>query len=81
MAELKPCPFCGSEAKFMVEYGYKTINSRGWEFAIKCTKCGTSTPKTDYRVECDLTGAGAISIVEDDRREAIEAWNRRCEND
>ena len=39
MAELKPCPFCGGEAKVVVsstEYGKGIV---GWRFGVECQDC------------------------------------------
>lgn len=59
MAELKPCPFCGGEAKI------KTIENgllrKTTFFYIRCTVCGNNT------------------AVQYEKAEAINAWNRRCE--
>lgn len=64
MAEIKPCPFCGS---ISTDYGRKQIETRFIDFHQKiwklyCTRCGAST---DYF---------------ETTKEAIEAWNRRNEN-
>jgi Lar family restriction alleviation protein len=55
MAELKPCPFCGSEAKMIKLYD---------DYYIKCG---------NYCCE--------QSIAYEDIEMAIEAWNRRAEDD
>lgn len=76
--KLKPCPFCGGEAKF------KTIsNACGHqfvtiEFEISCEKCGVSFPKR-YRIEIQLNECGSITM-NDYRMEAAEAWNRRADD-
>lgn len=77
MIELKPCPFCGGEAKYVVKCHSERGIARGWEFGIYCTKCGVTTPKTYYKLEVQLSGDGQISIIEDERCQAIEAWNKR----
>lgn len=71
MAEkLKPCPFCGRVDKLVI-----------W---------ATETPfddrrLTNWRVSCDRsgdnTGCGGSSGAYLDRKEAIEAWNRRANDD
>lgn len=43
MTELKPCPFCGGEAKI-------TDSARGqYKHRVQCTRCGVSSPGTAYR--------------------------------
>ena len=53
--ELKPCPFCGSEAAFLSETA-----------TIKCKKCG---------------GAFIVTNPLISRLEAVNAWNRRADNE
>ena len=67
MAELKPCPFCGGEAH---TYTYSTM-SKGklvdvW--VVHCKRCGLNYPPKirGYQGKYEF--------------EAIEAWNRRCED-
>lgn len=67
MEELKPCPFCGGEA-YIVE--------------VKPHSHIIATFMADYEggafVECsDCTCA----IAADTKAEAIEAWNRRVNNE
>ena len=68
MAELKPCPFCGSEAKILKA----KANASGTRFAfwVQCTnteleECVCAPFTRDYETE----------------KGAVEAWNRRAEND
>lgn len=81
MIELKPCPFCGGQAKFFTKVNDAKNTSIGWFFGIFCTECGVTTPKTNYYTEVSLAGSGEIEIPRDDRLEAIEAWNRRVDDD
>ena len=80
MTELKPCPFCGGEAKFFVKYFSERGISRGWQFGIYCFKCNLTAPKTDYQVEVQLNELGDIVTIVDERDKAIEAWNRRVDD-
>lgn len=60
---LKPCPFCGSEARL----NYERIpgEEKGFWAQIICTKC--------YGRSCG-TWAGSYDAAE---RKEIKAWNRR----
>lgn len=77
---LKPCPFCGGKAEFFT----KTISAngtlRGWNFGICCTRCDITTPKIHYVVKVKLADSGRIEVVEDERQDAADAWNRRAED-
>lgn len=75
--ELRPCPFCGGEAKFLVKVSTERGIIRGWNFGIYCSKCDIATPKTNYILEIQLDEMGEIITVIDERPLAIEAWNRR----
>ena len=62
---LKPCPFCGGEAKFLRiagDYGYTADT-----YMVGCQCCGATIKKsTGY---CNLTDS------------VIEAWNRRVKDE
>ena len=79
--ELKPCPFCGGEAKF------KTITNKsshccvGFSFEIKCSKCDLRFPQS-FNIEFFLTENGEIKIMsgfENVINHATEEWNRRAD--
>lgn len=78
MTNLKPCPFCGGEAKFFTTAVCKTGDRNGWRFGIYCTKCKLTLPKTDYAVDVEFTDYGAVKTVTDERPAAIEKWNLRA---
>ena len=44
MSELKPCPFCGSEAELTIVPGYfkSGLSSSGWH--VRCLNCYCSQP-------------------------------------
>lgn len=42
MVELKPCPFCGGQAKFFTKVNDAKNTSIGWFFGIFCTECGVT---------------------------------------
>ena len=67
MAELKPCPFCGRKPSKVREIKVPMIS--GFFYTVECkapqSKCGIK-PTTSY---CNS------------REEAIEAWNRRADNE
>ena len=56
--KLKPCPFCGGEAKLKIIPKYY-----GDIYWVKCEECNAETP-SDF-----------------EKDEAIEAWNRRANDD
>ena len=65
MAELKPCPFCGGEAKTHVcaELDNEVLKIiYGDKIGVHCGKCGIAT--LPFTTEA----------------EAIDAWNRRTED-
>lgn len=80
MSELKPCPFCGSKAA-IEQTGYGTTNndSCNLSFLIKCRKCGATVPDSCGFISLNLSSDGELNTWHDDRKRAIEAWNRRAE--
>jgi Lar family restriction alleviation protein len=78
MAELKPCPFCGSNK---TAYSIKTATSnyqRIYHAAVYCVKCHSY----GARVLIHPVERNRVSIERNEsyRRKAIEAWNRRAED-
>ena len=70
--ELKPCPFCGEEAKI------RAVN-KSYGFTIWCQcECGARTqgycPNTDHEVT-------TMSNIEQCKNKAMEAWNRRANDE
>lgn len=78
--KLKPCPFCGGKANFYVKLASVEGFDRGWHFGIFCTKCGTTTPRTDYKLAVEFADSGELLAAVDERSLAAEAWNRRADN-
>lgn len=66
MPELKPCPFCGGNARLFVGGGVRVL----------CTKCKASSMVLQDREVLDLDRAGAYGVVE----YVINAWNTRVSN-
>ena len=65
MAELKPCPRCGGEAKIADDTHWINGRSNGgrWKY-IYCLQCGYKTDRYFW----------------DERKDLINDWNRRNEN-
>lgn len=64
--ELKPCPFCGGEAKFR-HIGKGTYkNELG--VLVRCKSCGAST---------EIYYPLGWTSYEERKRSVIEKWNRR----
>ena len=78
--ELKNCPFCGGEAEFSVKTLNGVLKFNFWEFRICCSECNLTSPKT-YKLGAILNEFGDFKIAIDERNEAIEAWNRRTNDE
>lgn len=81
MTELKRCPFCGGKAVFHVNTASSRNLLRGYEFNIQCSKCRATTPDRFYQIEFKMNDSGEIEVVHDERKDAIEAWNKRYKED
>lgn len=87
MVELKPCPFCGREARVHriggkqdhIYIGYdrdKRIDGFSYEWHVSCKKCVASTYFYRQFFSVDEE-SGKIVLYEDGRKNAIDAWNSR----
>ena len=73
MADLKPCPFCGSEViyeTYSQEYAYGTKKPE-----IFCNAC-----KAIFSVEDDSPYMDIEKDFKYRKEKTIEAWNRRVDN-
>ena len=66
IVELKPCPFCGGEVE--ETGGSCNYKKHVMTLFVACRKCGTK-----YQFEA--------GFKENPYGEAVEAWNRRVNND
>lgn len=66
MDELKPCPFCGGEAKLRVYNTYIASFTRANKYYAECSK------QSDHSKQDNPIGFLT-------KEEAIEAWNGRIE--
>lgn len=78
--ELKPCPFCGGEAKFAVLSIKPNDVYAGFLYAIKCSKCGVNPFGNAREMNFYLEANGDIKITEPslkNKKEMIDNWNTR----
>lgn len=72
--ELKPCPFCGGEAKI------KAVNQKSYGLTIwcQCKKCGVKTE--EY---CPITNNEDTTLdsIEKCKNTVLEQWNRRVNDE
>lgn len=71
MAELKPCPFCGGEISLVLYSGFGFMLHHAHEDNPEC-------PIASY--ECDGGILGGVYIYGTEEQ-AVEAWNRRVNDD
>lgn len=81
MSELKPCPFCGGNN---IGYSIKTTTiqfKRAYHFAMYCKDCHCNGARTLWK--CDTNNVNRVSLErnEEFKQMAINAWNRRADND
>lgn len=73
--QLKPCPFCGGEAKVVSGTTHLPFSEEINYFKVTCTKCG-ATPY--FSKEDNLYYKDNYKEIEEKLiQEVIEMWNRR----
>ena len=76
MTELKPCPFCGGEAKATCMSTVNEHEMLSKIFKIKCTKCEIEYAKP-FRIYARINNDGICTFDKSEKDAVIEAWNRR----
>lgn len=80
MSELKPCPFCGGKAEFVVKGNISNHCGVAFTYVIACSKC-KCTPMSkssemhiylDKNGEIKMTGASDVT-----KQCMIDEWNTR----
>ena len=79
MSELKPCPFCGGANAEVIDEIEEYLEKWGDEF----DESGLDVGRPSKAVVCPCTkgGCGAIGGWRETEAEAIEAWNRRANDE
>lgn len=76
MEPLKPCPFCGGEARMVCTSTVHENELLSKIFIIMCDKCGLRSPNP-FRVFVRIADDGASMYDDSERDKAVEVWNRR----
>ena len=75
---LKPCPFCGSTS---LKLEHKHNGTHYWtgthSATVRCNKCHARGGTASVKVEAVERGC----VDEETKRRAIDAWNRRADDE
>jgi hypothetical protein len=80
MIKLKPCPFCGGEATFVVNTNISSNYCIGFNYYIKCSSCDCTPIKKDAEMHIFLDRDGEVKLTDESivtRKSIIDAWNTR----
>lgn len=75
MAELKPCPFCGGEAKMICLSSVNDTDGISKIFQIVCDHCDTK--QDAFKISAIIRNNGTFEFDNTGKVKAIEKWNRR----
>lgn len=75
LTKLKPCPFCGGEARFrIISSGYAS-DGKTITFTAECPKCRISRGMGNNIIKYDKDLN--VLYARDERQNVIEEWNER----
>lgn len=86
MTELKPCPFCGFPTAKITEKRSGNYRRTGNLYQVLCTKCKARGPIfTGKYLESGEFGQRKYTpdsaAIAEAKQKAVEAWNRRANDD
>ena len=71
-SELKPCPFCGGEARFARGFDYGEIGCIRW---VYCSKCGAMTRSDFHATESDAAKAWNRRVFDVTEEDNGHGWH------
>ena len=76
---LKPCPFCGSEARLVLKSGNRGMTHINATYYVRCTNkdCAVETPFFDS--SAGFMDDGTFQMFSDGAYDAVSLWNRRTD--
>ena len=86
--ELKPCPFCGGEAKLNIDKPFLRGNilqpyHLGADVFVQCEKCKFQRESYTAYVGLDVSKMELTESIFESRavKRVVEQWNRRADNE
>lgn len=76
MTELKPCPFCGGEAKMLCLLSVNNSKEISKIFQIVCNHCNTK--QDTFKMSASILNDGTCEFDNSEANQAVERWNRRA---
>jgi len=80
---VKNCPWCGNKPEFIVESCGSSREGLYWDLELRCNCCRNHGPNSHFSIAGRIARDSCVFILEgkDKLQQAVNAWNRRADDE
>lgn len=83
VSDVKKCPWCGNKPGFIVESCGSSREGLYWNLILRCNTCNNHGPYPRFKIMGQLIGERNVFVLkgQDELKHALDAWNRRADDE